>query len=225
MKSIVITAPVQNVGKTTLAMLMAFCVSKEKKVLCIDADIGRYTFSERVGIKERLEEGLTDAVPIEELGYKFDLGFCDPERAIEIDKKYDFVIIDFDISRSVVHADFYLPNVDFIILPRPPWTPQKIKMWQIRFMKGIQDKIKGQIISYPVALKYDDKSIEAVKWTYPELYNTWKEKRFKIPQGNGILYSSHWEAYINFNNYDEEKLKVYIEETIKRLKEDFKWLC
>jgi len=183
MKSIIITAPIQNVGKTTLAMLLTFCaVKRKKRVLSIDADIGRYTFTNRVGSGERLEEGLIDAIEVETLGYKFDFGLCNMNGAVELDKKYDIVIVDFDVSRSVAHGDFYLPNADLIILPQPPWTAKKVKNWTVDFMAGVRSRVKGKMMTYPVAFDYDKDtdSIRAIKWTNPQLYDIWKKKRLQI---------------------------------------------
>jgi hypothetical protein len=223
---------VQNVGKSSLALLLAFYGSKKKKrVLLIDADIGRYTLTELLlGREELLKGGAGKIVEVEEMGYRFDFGYCDRKRAVALKEEYEYCIVDLDVVRSWYHNEYYFQNANVIIIPRPTWTPDKIKNWILRFMRDL-GKIFGDkklVVDYPIAVKYDDESLEILKWTDYDLYERWKRLKLegepptKVRGIEGVEYNEEWAKYISLCECNKEEVKKFIERSIKALEKDLK---
>jgi hypothetical protein len=224
---------VQNVGKSSLALLLAFYGSKKKKkVLLIDADIGRYTLTELLlGREELLKGGAGKIVEVEEMGYRFDFGYCDRKRAVALKEEYEYCIVDLDVVRSWYHNEYYFQNANVIIIPRPSWTTEKIKNWILRFVRDLR-KILGdkevKVMDYPIAVRYDDESLEMLKWTDYELYERWRrlglegEPPSKIVEGGGIEYNEEWAKYISLCECNKEEVKKFIERSIKALEKTLK---
>ncbi len=222
---IVVTAPIQNVGKTTLAMLITFLISTKMKVLAIDADMYRWTFTDRLGLKKNIERGEAGkGFKISELGYEFDFGFCDGRRAVELDDRYKAIVVDFDVSRSGKHAEYYLTNAHLIILPIPSkWAKIKTQDWTNEFKNEWKDMLKAKIVDYPIAVEYEANFLQELKWANPKMWKAMK----KIPSLNagtkrGIPYSDDWVNYINLRPYNKGGLKLFISESFKKIDSDVK---
>lgn len=224
--NIVVSSQIQNVGKSSLALLLTFAlVNKRAKVLLIDADIGRWTLAERLGLKKDILMGNVGVRRIKELGFIFDFGVCDQHQGIEPSGDYQYVIVDLDVTRSAVHNDFYFGSANLILIPQPSWTPEKIKDWVKRFIDCLEATTKAKTVVYPIALKYDDMSLNVMKWTNYEVYEAWKKKNMKIIEQNGIGYDEDWAKYISLQEYDGERLNKFVQRTIKTLGKDFEeWL-
>jgi hypothetical protein len=227
--NIVVSSQVQNVGKSSLALLLSFWASKKgKRVLLVDADIGRYTLTELLLGMERLFKGEAGKiVEVEEMGYRFDFGYCDKRRAVALKEEYEYCIVDLDVIRSRYHNEYYFGNAKMIIIPRPSWTINKIKDWFLRFQRDLKEILKDKdvkIIDYPIAVKYDDDLLEMLKWTNYELYKRWKslglqgKPDIEIIEGcEAIEYNEEWAKYISLSEYDKKEVKEFIERSIEAL--------
>jgi cellulose biosynthesis protein BcsQ len=230
--NIIISSQIQNVGKSSLALMLTFAVTdKKNKVLLIDADIGRWTLTEVLLGKEFLlsKNKVGQAFPMNEFEYEFDFGYCDQYKGIELKKEYKYCIVDLDVTRSAVHNNYYFGNADVIIIPQPPWTEGKVKDWIIRFMEGLKkmQNVK-KVMTYPIAVKYfsSDNALESLKWTNFEVYEAWKklqdEKTYIKTNDNlqGLGYDENWAKYISVQKYDEAKVKKFVNESVKTLRKD-----
>ena len=227
MINILITSPIQNVGKSTLALLTTFALlDRKKSVHLIDADMGRYTIAERLGFKEMVKEEpggkYYEVNNVNTLGYKFWFSYCDMSGAVVGKDEVDYCVIDFDVTRSAAHGDYYFPRADVLVIPQPPWTIDKNKDWTMRFLGGIQDQVKGRGVIIPTAMarQYERKTdFEAIKWTNPEIYAAWKKYKVKATpvDGEAIEYNEDWEKYINFKPYGQKEVKQWISRTEKPL--------
>jgi hypothetical protein len=230
--NIVVSSQVQNVGKSSLALLLSFMGAKQgKRVLLIDADVGRYTLTELLLGEVKIEDA-GKIMEVEEMGYRFDFGYCDRKRAIALKGEYDYCVVDLDVMRSWYHNEYYFQNANVIMIPRPSWTIDKIKNWILRFENDLMKILEGKnvcIIDYPIAIKYDE-DFEMLKWTNYELYERWKKMKLngnlecKIVENEGIEYNEEWAKYISLCDYDKERLKGFIEKSIRALEEDLKKL-
>ena len=229
--NIIISSQIQNVGKSSLALMLTFALTdKKNKVLLIDADIGRWTLTEVLLGKDILlaKDKVGQIFPLNELDYEFNFGYCDQYKGIELRKEYQCCIVDLDVTRSAVHNNYYFGNADIIIIPQPSWTEEKIKDWIIRFMNGLKKlpNVK-RVMTYPIAIKYfNDNSLETLRWTNFEVYDAWKklqDAETRVGSHNnlqGLQYDENWAKYISVQKYDEAKVKKFINESVKALKKD-----
>jgi hypothetical protein len=186
--------------------------------------MGRYTIAERLGFKEMVKQEPGgkhyEVNNVNTLGYKFWFSYCDMSGAIEGKNEVDYCVIDFDVTRSAAHGDYYFPRADILVIPQPPWTKDKNQDWIMRFLGGIQDRIKGRGVIIPTAIQYERKTdFEAIKWTNPEIYDAWIKYKVKPTLVNGevIEYNEHWEKYINFKPYGQKEVKQWISRMEKPL--------
>jgi len=223
---ILVSSQIQNVGKSSLALLLTFTLSKEgKRVLLIDADVGRWTLTDRLGLGGFRNLGMAGKYyDVKELDYTFIFGFCDMVNAVKVLENCEYTIIDLDVSRSKVHNEYYFKQADLVITPQPSWTIDKVADWIVRFGELIKEATKAEFITYPIAVKFEDEELEHLKWVNYEVYKAMKKAReeARLKEGQGIEYNEEWARYISLKEYDEKEVKRFIEQSIKALKEDLK---
>lgn len=230
--NVLVTSQIQNVGKTSLSLLFALAFAgKNKKILLVDSDMGRYTLVELFDLRDNIYNKEMGVFENDLFGCQFDFAYCLLDNCVDLKsfKEYNYIFIDFDVSRSSQHADYFFANADKIVIPVPSWTDRKVADWNKRFKDGLSLRVEAEIIEYPIAVKYDDSGLSAIKWTNFKVYEAWKSMeldKFLGNQKQGIEYNEDWAKYISFReDYNKDKLKVFIQYCKDKIREDFKkWL-